>query len=142
MLSGATLRAAAMVGTAVFRIVVSSDSMKNATAISHGRSRLLESASAGGEAGVSIGLGVLGFVGLGCIGLCNDRWSVAFALYRLSPIRIRSSLPYDPISYGKFLRRSLSILNLAQPHDANASDWRLRCAEGAAASQGRGINGH
>ncbi len=30
-----------MAGTAVFRIVVSSDSMKNATATSHGRRRLL-----------------------------------------------------------------------------------------------------
>ncbi len=45
MLSGATWRAAAMVGTAVLRMVVSSDSMKNATAISHGTSRLLEAAS-------------------------------------------------------------------------------------------------
>src|SRR5271157_6034307 len=41
MLSGATLRACETTGTAVFRIVVSSDSMKNATATSHGRSRLL-----------------------------------------------------------------------------------------------------
>jgi hypothetical protein len=31
-----------MVGTAVFRIVVSSDSMKNATATSQGSSRLVE----------------------------------------------------------------------------------------------------
>jgi hypothetical protein len=31
-----------MAGTAVFRIVVSSDSIKNATATSHGKSRLLE----------------------------------------------------------------------------------------------------
>ena len=46
MLSGATLSASEMAGTAVFRIVVSSDSMKNATATSHGRSRLL--AAAGG----------------------------------------------------------------------------------------------
>ena len=30
-----------MTGTAVFRIVVSSDSIKNATATSHGKSRLL-----------------------------------------------------------------------------------------------------
>src|SRR5579872_6283664 len=37
MLKAATLSAAAMVGTAVFRIVVSSDSMKNATATSHGK---------------------------------------------------------------------------------------------------------
>ena len=42
MLSGATLRASAMAGTAVFRIVVSSDSMKNATATSQGKNRLLE----------------------------------------------------------------------------------------------------
>jgi hypothetical protein len=31
-----------MAGTAVLRIVVSSDSIKNATATSHGKSRLLE----------------------------------------------------------------------------------------------------
>jgi hypothetical protein len=37
MLSGATPRAAEMAGTAVLRIVVSSDSMKNATATSHGK---------------------------------------------------------------------------------------------------------
>src|SRR6185503_3372865 len=37
MLSGATCRAAAIDGTAVFRMVVSSDSMKNATATSQGR---------------------------------------------------------------------------------------------------------
>jgi hypothetical protein len=42
MLSGVTLSASEMAGTAVFRIVVSSDSMKNATATSHGKSRLLE----------------------------------------------------------------------------------------------------
>jgi hypothetical protein len=39
-----------MTGTAVFRIVVSSDSIKNATATSHGRSCLLEVASGGEEA--------------------------------------------------------------------------------------------
>jgi hypothetical protein len=44
MLSGATLSAAEIVGTAVFRIVVSSDSMKNATATSHGKSCLLAAA--------------------------------------------------------------------------------------------------
>ena len=41
MLSGATFKAAAIVGTAVFKMVVSSDSMKNATATSHGSNRLL-----------------------------------------------------------------------------------------------------
>ena len=38
-----------MVGTAVLRMVVSSDSMKKATAMSHGRRRRLESASVAGE---------------------------------------------------------------------------------------------
>ena len=42
MLSGATCNAAATVGTAVLRIVVSNDSMKNATAINQGRRRLLD----------------------------------------------------------------------------------------------------
>jgi hypothetical protein len=40
MLRGATPRAEEMVGTAVLRIVVSSDSMKKATATSHGKKRL------------------------------------------------------------------------------------------------------
>jgi hypothetical protein len=43
MLSGATPRAEEMAGTAVLRIVVSSDSMKKATATSHGRIRLAAS---------------------------------------------------------------------------------------------------
>src|ERR1700728_1820032 len=47
MLSGVTPRAAEIAGTAVFRIVVSSDSMKNATATSHGNSRLLASVGCG-----------------------------------------------------------------------------------------------
>ena len=37
MLRGATWRAEEIAGTAVFRIVVSSDSMKKATATSHGK---------------------------------------------------------------------------------------------------------
>jgi hypothetical protein len=41
MLSGATCNAAAIVGTAVFKIVVSRDSIKNATATSQGNSRAL-----------------------------------------------------------------------------------------------------
>ena len=36
------MRASDITGTAVFRIVVSNDSMKNATATSHGKSCLLE----------------------------------------------------------------------------------------------------
>src|SRR5271169_2765266 len=68
MLSGATWSAVAIVGTPVFKIVVSSDSMKNATAISHGNSRLLASASEGCEEGDSIEPGAFIFGGLGCIG--------------------------------------------------------------------------
>jgi hypothetical protein len=58
MLSGATLSAVAIVGTAVLRMVVSSDSIKNATAISHGTKRLLEGASVGFEERESFGLGI------------------------------------------------------------------------------------
>ena len=52
MLSGTTPSASAIVGTAVFRIVVSSASMRNATATIHGRSRLTEGAGGGGTPGV------------------------------------------------------------------------------------------
>jgi hypothetical protein len=45
-----------MAGTAVFRIVVSSDSIKNATATSHGRSRLLETDRGDGSGEVLAGL--------------------------------------------------------------------------------------
>src|SRR5476651_645626 len=45
MLSGGTPSAWEMAGTAVFRMVESSDSMKNATATSQGRSRLADPAS-------------------------------------------------------------------------------------------------
>jgi hypothetical protein len=47
MLRGVTLRAAEIEGTAVFRIVVSSDSIKKATATSHGNRRLLVGESDG-----------------------------------------------------------------------------------------------
>src|SRR5580698_1703809 len=43
MLRGGTCSALAMAGTAVFRMVVSTDSRKNATATNHGRSHLLVS---------------------------------------------------------------------------------------------------
>ncbi len=46
MLSGGTFNASAMAGTAVFRIVVSRDSMKNPMATSHGSSRLAVPVSA------------------------------------------------------------------------------------------------
>src|ERR1035438_1454448 len=47
MLSGVTWSASETAGTAGLRMVVSSDSMKNATATSHGSSRLLASDGAG-----------------------------------------------------------------------------------------------
>ncbi|MGD1024991.1 MAG: hypothetical protein ABR880_19565 [Candidatus Sulfotelmatobacter sp.] len=61
--------------------------MKNATAISHGSSRLLESGN-GGEEG-SVGLGGLPFVELGCIGLRGRVHQ--FAENQLS--LIRTSIP-------------------------------------------------
>jgi hypothetical protein len=65
MLSGATWSAAAIVGTPVFKIVVSRDSMKNATAINQGNSRLLESANDACAERTSVELRGLTFVGLG-----------------------------------------------------------------------------
>src|ERR1700692_4794076 len=56
MLSGGTLSASEMAGTAVFRIVVSSDSMKNATATSHGKRLLLEADGAAGIEGEMVEL--------------------------------------------------------------------------------------
>jgi hypothetical protein len=50
MLSGATPSALAMAGTAVLSTVVSSDSMKNATATSHGSNRFTDSPGAAGGA--------------------------------------------------------------------------------------------
>ena len=50
-----------MAGTAVLRIVVSRDSMKNATATSHGNRRLLASEGWDGDAGEIRALG--GFIG-------------------------------------------------------------------------------
>jgi hypothetical protein len=47
MLKGDTWSAAEIAGTAVFRIVVSSDSMKKATATSQGKTRLLAVAGDG-----------------------------------------------------------------------------------------------
>ena len=46
MLKTGTSSACAMAGTAVFRIVVSNDSMKNPTATSHGNNRLAVAVSA------------------------------------------------------------------------------------------------
>src|ERR1700678_4261088 len=54
MLRGAPPRAEEMVGTAVLRIVVSRDSIKKATATSHGKRRL-EASEGSGEDGGAIG---------------------------------------------------------------------------------------
>lgn len=67
MLSGATCKAADTAGTAVFRIVVSSDSMKKATATSHGKTRLQTSEAQGLSPTVFGSVG--GFIG----------WQIAFA---------------------------------------------------------------
>ena len=60
MLSGGTLSASAMAGTAVFKIVVSNDSMKNATATSHGSNCLLAVCSE--ETEVGLGMTALRYV--------------------------------------------------------------------------------
>jgi hypothetical protein len=52
MLSGVMLRASEMAGTAVLRMVVSSDSMKKATATSHGSKRKAASEGTGASAAV------------------------------------------------------------------------------------------
>src|SRR5207247_10600659 len=54
MLSGATASAFAMAGTAVFRIVVSSDSMKKATATSHGNNRFTDLPGAAGRTATAL----------------------------------------------------------------------------------------
>ena len=56
MLSGATASAFAIVGTAVFKIVVSSDSMKKATATSHGNNRFTDSPGIAGDAETTLEL--------------------------------------------------------------------------------------
>jgi hypothetical protein len=86
MLRGATWSAAAIAGTAVLRIVVSNDSMKNATAISQGTRRLLETASGSCGGGGLIGPAGLTLVGLGCIGLHD----------RVRPIRRDKPIIADP----------------------------------------------
>jgi hypothetical protein len=65
MLSGATLRASEIAGTAVFRMVVSSDSIKNATATSHGSNRMLEGPGGGCEEAAALELRGITFIELG-----------------------------------------------------------------------------
>src|ERR1700730_14229239 len=96
MLSGTTLRASDMAGTAVFRIVVSSDSIKNATATSHGKSCLLET---GGEDGnEEVLMELTGVIGIGWFSyfatnyeICLT-WKTSFAS-TISHIRKRRSSP-------------------------------------------------
>jgi hypothetical protein len=59
MLRGPTWSAAEMAGTAVLRMVVSSDSMKKATATSQGRRRLAVAERGGGFLKAVEGLAVL-----------------------------------------------------------------------------------
>ena len=70
MLSGATASALAMAGTAVFKIVVSSDSMKNATATSHGSNRFADSPGDGGGATTELVLARIMLVTISISGLC------------------------------------------------------------------------
>jgi hypothetical protein len=65
MLRGATPSAEEMAGTAVLRIVVSSDSIKKATATSHGRSRL-EVSEGPDEDGAAIEDAIDEFIGWYC----------------------------------------------------------------------------
>lgn len=68
-----------MVGTAVLRMVVSSDSMKNATAMSHGRRPRLDSdmsAGAGADRGASMGLAVPTLVAVVLVGTVSEVTSV------------------------------------------------------------------
>src|SRR5208282_1777511 len=109
MLSGATWRASAIVGTAVLRIVVSSDSIKNATAISHGTRRLLEAASEGCEEGTPFGLGELKFVGPGCIGLPNCATESSF---REKPI-VADANPDFVETHGAYLLREFRVPSIS-----------------------------
>jgi hypothetical protein len=70
----------------VFKMVVSSDSMKKATAISHGSSRSLEACSGGCEDAGSIGVGEVACVWGGCIGLCERLAAPQFRENQVSPI--------------------------------------------------------
>src|ERR1019366_5700893 len=93
MLSGATFRAAAIAGAAVFKIVVSSDSMKKATATSQGRSRLLD---------VSIVVAGSGFL-IGDTTVCRkytESVDEAYVRNRLSSVPHRELLAQRPTPVG------------------------------------------
>jgi hypothetical protein len=78
MLSGATWSASEIAGTAVFRIGVSSDSIKNATATSHGKSRLLDADGVKKDDGAVVELIELIGLGLYNYSITNRNISLAF----------------------------------------------------------------
>jgi hypothetical protein len=137
MLSGATWSAAAIVGTAVLRIVVSNDSIKNATAISHGTRRLLEAASGGSEEGASIALGGLTFVGLGCIGL-RDR--VHKSAFREKTI-IADSSPDFVEAWWTVLHRRSEGTHTAMKAEVTAARGLSRVSESANAGRAFSLRG-
>jgi hypothetical protein len=93
MLSGATFSASEMAGTAVFRIVVSSDSIKNATATSHGKSRLLEADGASDAEAEFVG-------STGVLPIARDNYSTNESQYLLATVgqtfSLSSSLSPSP----------------------------------------------
>jgi len=113
MLSGATWSAAAIVGTPVFRIVVSRDSMKNATAISQGNSRLLESANDACAERTSVELRGLTFVGLGgIIGLLFytvDRMCDSIPLANLISLTLLWSPRFAPVKTAHSSSKTVSF---------------------------------
>jgi hypothetical protein len=99
MLSGATFSASEMAGTAVLRIVVSSDSMKNATATSQGNSRLLEAVGADGTEGDLPEL--VNLDGLGGMESSNHSTSEPQDLLEATvTMQILSSFPFDSFRSG------------------------------------------
>jgi hypothetical protein len=95
MLSGATLSASEIAGTAVFRIVVSSDSIKNATATSHGKSRLLDCDGVKEDDGVVVES--IELIGLVFYNYSNPNISLAFGSF---PDVYTFSLPARNIEIG------------------------------------------
>src|ERR1700681_4754635 len=112
MLSGATLSASEMTGTAVFRIVVSSDSIKNATATSQGNSRLLE--SGGKEDGEGEALaGFICFCAMARVLPPDGR-----TLFRRRPL----SHTHQIVGTHPHLKRSLDLVGLERDITARGED--------------------
>lgn len=89
-----------MVGTPVFRIVVSRDSMKNATAISQGNRRLLDSAREAGTEPLFVGPGFRGLDELGGIRLhdrLNTKDQLSLIQRRFHP-RLLDPICWNPYS--------------------------------------------